>query len=135
MTDAFTELVDAENLAIEGAQAPEWLARPYQLVSLPEMIQFNLRLFYITTLLLSTNEILSGQHPLAAGALDGMTDESLKKQLSDTIEKRPQSVIMALQKTLRRCNELGLEFSAGYTEQKIKELEQSFSPEKAESVL
>lgn len=39
MTDAFTKLLDREKLATEGLQVPKWLARPFQLVSLLDMVE------------------------------------------------------------------------------------------------
>src|SRR5947209_6493644 len=135
MTSTFKELLNAENLAIEGTQVPEWFARPYQLVSLLDMIPFNLRLFYMVSRLLETDYHITASVPSVEKTLHFQKDKNLQKKLSEALEKRPQEVIGALQTTLQQCNELGFEFSAGYIAAKIKELEENYTTQSAVIVL
>jgi HEPN domain-containing protein len=79
MTDISTGLFEHENLAQEGQQVPEWLARPFQLVSLLEMIKQ-----YGFVVFLMTEKVVAAEERLKRLKQSDLVDADLKAAMSDT---------------------------------------------------
>lgn len=98
MTDISTEIFDQHTLAKEGQKVPVWKARPFQLVSLLEMLKFHARSF-----------IALIQNLEALLALSVYKDTPVN-------DDRKQDHLKDLEVTLLLCQIQGLEFSADYLE-------------------
>jgi hypothetical protein len=126
-----SSISNAENLATEGVQVPEWFARPYQLVSLLDMIPFNLKVFHLASTILAQSDELMRHQPIIEDRLGIIDDDELLKKASDSIETSNRQTLQALELIADRCTELDFEFSAEYAKSKLNKLEANFSTKEA----
>lgn len=116
MSSISTELFDCEILAQEGEKVPLWNVRPFQLVSLLEMLEHNAYLFFILTRGLLQLQIAIECEINERGGMSPLTDKEIRttENVIDSIRRACIPIQLGgVLHRLSRFNEVNFQPSRG----------------------